>query len=197
LEKKMHYPVMTERQVATRWKVSLKTLRRWRLDNEGPIWHKLFHHVRYHEADIFEFERQSAQHWMAILGDGERVPRAVTHLPKNADDPQLPDATEPEVQYVSAKEVVEATGLPANLFTDRIERERKRVPHMLLVRNLRFSLEAILQWELASSVRGGALEPAAQPHASAQEHQPEAPARVPRWHELVREMDSERLDSAP
>lgn len=29
LEKKMHFPVMTERQVAARWKISLKTLRRW------------------------------------------------------------------------------------------------------------------------------------------------------------------------
>jgi hypothetical protein len=77
LEKKMHYPAMTERQLAFRWKISLKTLRRRRLDGEGPIWHKLFQHVRYHEADILEFERQSAQHWMAILGDGERVPRAV------------------------------------------------------------------------------------------------------------------------
>ena len=66
MEKKVHYPVMTERQIAVRWKVSLKTLRRWRLDNEGPLWHKLFHHVRYHEADILEFERQSAQHWMAM-----------------------------------------------------------------------------------------------------------------------------------
>ena len=36
----MHYPVMTERQVAARWKLSLKTLRRWRLDKEGPIWRK-------------------------------------------------------------------------------------------------------------------------------------------------------------
>lgn len=27
----MHYPVMTERQLAFRWKISLKTLRRWRL----------------------------------------------------------------------------------------------------------------------------------------------------------------------
>lgn len=33
-EKKMHYPVMTERQIAFRWKISLKTLRRWRLDGE-------------------------------------------------------------------------------------------------------------------------------------------------------------------
>jgi len=27
----MHYPVMTEKRVAGRWQVSLKTLRRWRL----------------------------------------------------------------------------------------------------------------------------------------------------------------------
>lgn len=109
----MRYPVMTERQVAARWKVSLKTLRCWRLDNEGPSWHKLFHHVRYHEADILEFERQSAQHWIAILGDGERIPKAVTHPPKDASD--LPDSgsAEPDVQYVSAKDVVDATGLPA------------------------------------------------------------------------------------
>jgi len=196
-EKKMHYPVMTERQVAARWKLSFKTLRRWRLDKEGPIWHKLFHHVRYHETDIFEFERQSAQHWMAILGDGERVPRAVTHPPKNADAPQLPDAAEPAVQYVSAKDVVEATGLPAHLFSDRVERERKRIPHMLLVGNLRFSLEAILQWELSNSARGGASEPRKQPDVSEQERRPEPPGRVPRWHELLREMDGEQFDSAP
>lgn len=193
----MHYPVMTERQVAVRWKVSLKTLRRWRLDNEGPIWHKLFHHVRYHGAEIFEFERQSAQHWMAILGDGERIPRAVTHPPKNIDDPQLPDAAGPEVQYVSAKEVVEATGLPASLFNDRVERERKRIPHLLLVRNLRFSLEAILQWELENSVRGDVQEQAFQPAASEQDCQPAVPVRVPRWHELVSEQDREQCDSAP
>lgn len=197
LEKKMHYPVMTERQVAVRWKISLKTLRRWRLDGEGPTWHKLFHHVRYHETDIFEFERQSAQHWIAILGDGERVPRTVTHPPKNAEDPQLPDATEPEVQYASAKDVVEATGLPANLFTDRVVRERKRVPHLLLVSNLRFSLEAILQWELANSVRGDLKELVAPPAAPEPESQPQPMARVPRWYEVVLEQDRERLDSTP
>ncbi len=57
----MRYPVMTEKHLAERWQVSLKTLRRWRLDGEGPVWHKLFRHVRYHEADILEFERRSAQ----------------------------------------------------------------------------------------------------------------------------------------
>ena len=189
----MHYPVMTERQLAFRWKISLKTLRRWRLDGEGPVWHKLFQHVRYHEADVLEFERQSAQHWTSILGDGERVPRAVTHPPKAAGDPQTSDAAEPELQYISAKEIVEATSLPAHLFNDRIERERKRIPHLLLVRNLRFSLEAILQWELANSVRGGVLEPVVQIVEPAP--QQDAPGRVLRWHELVREQDGERFDS--
>jgi hypothetical protein len=129
----MHYPVMTERQVAARWNVSLKTLRRWRLANEGPVWHKLFHHVRYHEADILDFERQSAQHWMAILGDGERVPRVVTRPTKAADDAPAPEDAEANIQYASAKDVVLATQLPAHLFTDRDERYRRRVPHLLLV----------------------------------------------------------------
>ena len=53
----MHYPVMTEKHVADRWQVSLKTLRRWRLDGEGPVWHKLFRHVRYHEAKVFGDDR--------------------------------------------------------------------------------------------------------------------------------------------
>ena len=64
----MRYPVMTEKHVADRWQVSLKTLRRWRIDNEGPIWHKLFRHVSYHEADVLEFERSSSQHLMTLLG---------------------------------------------------------------------------------------------------------------------------------
>lgn len=45
-EKKMHHPVMTEKHVTARWQVSLKTLRRWRLDGERPLWHTLFCHVR-------------------------------------------------------------------------------------------------------------------------------------------------------
>ena len=81
----------------------------------------------------------------------------------------------------------------AHLFTDRIERERKRIPHLLLVRNLRFSLEAILQWELANSVRGGVQEPVTQ--IVEPEPEPVVPGHVPRWHELVREQDGERCDS--
>ena len=61
-ETQIHYPVMTEQQVAARWKVSLKTMRRWRQDKVGSAWHKFFRHVCYHEADVYDFEQQSAQH---------------------------------------------------------------------------------------------------------------------------------------
>lgn len=35
-EIKMHYSVITEQQVAARWTVRLKTMRRWRHDKVGP-----------------------------------------------------------------------------------------------------------------------------------------------------------------
>jgi hypothetical protein len=40
VEERMRSPVMSGRQAAARWKVSPKSLRRWRLDKEGPIWRK-------------------------------------------------------------------------------------------------------------------------------------------------------------
>lgn len=95
-------------------KLSLKTLRRWRLDGEGPVWHKLFHHVRYHEADILEFEHQGAQHWQTILGERERVPRVVTRPPKADAAAETPETDEPDIQYISAKDVALATHLPAH-----------------------------------------------------------------------------------
>jgi hypothetical protein len=32
----------------------------------------LFHHVRYHEADVLAFEKLGASHWQALLDKGER-----------------------------------------------------------------------------------------------------------------------------
>ncbi|MDO8904818.1 hypothetical protein [Hydrogenophaga sp.] len=86
----MRYPVMTEKHVTDRWQVSLKTLRRWRLDSEGPVWHKLYRHVRYHEADVLEFEHSSAQHLMTLLGIKRdfkpEVPEAAQGLDAKAED---------------------------------------------------------------------------------------------------------------
>ena len=110
----------------------------------------------------------------------------MTHPPKDSAAPAEQDAQpDPAVHYVSAKEVVAATGLPIYLFRDCAERERKRIPHLMLVGNLRFSMESILQWELANSVPGIAPEP---PPAAAQtDPQSETPVRIPRWHEIARE----------
>lgn len=184
----MRYPVMTEKHISDRWQVSLKTLRRWRHAGEGPVWHKLFHHVRYHDTDILEFERRSAQHLMTLLGINREF------------KPHEPDATlgqgiddEAEGHYLSAKEIAEAASLPIHLFRDQAERNRKCVPHLMLVGNLRFSLPAILEWELARSVVGNAGGAAAEKADAPSECS--LPAK--RWYELVREQERERFNSAP
>ena len=184
----MHYPVMTEKHLADRWQVSLKTLRRWRLDNEGPVWHKLFRHVRYHEADVVEFERRSAQHLMTLLG----INREFKPAEPEATLDQGLDA-EAESHYLTAKEIADAASLPIYLFRDQAERRRKRVPHLMLVGNLRFSLPAILEWEMANSVPGKAAVATVEEVESPAE--PQVPAK--RWYEIVREQDGERFDSAP
>ncbi len=115
------------------------------------MWHKLFRQVRYHDADILEFEQRSAQHLMTMLG--------ITREFKPAE----PEATlgqglgaDAESHYFTAKEIAEAASLPIYLFRDQTERNHKRVPHLMLVGNLRFSLPAILAWEIENSVRGNA-----------------------------------------
>jgi hypothetical protein len=148
--------------------VSLKTMRRWRQDKVGPTWHKLFHHVRYHEADVFDFEQQSAQHWQTILGDRERVPRIVTHPPKDSAAPAEQDAqTDPAVHYVSAKEIIAATGLPIYLFRDCAERERKRIPHLMLVGALQLvpdgEARAVLAEDCRLMAQDGLLQDEAEP----------------------------------
>lgn len=175
----MDYPVMNEWQLAHRWKLSTKTLRRWRASGEGPRWHKLFKLVRYHKADVLEFERLGAQHWSTILEDGERLPKVITRPPKDAPPPEEdPD----ESFYLTVKEVLEATGLPGYWFTDTMMRAAKRIPHLALVGNVRYSLEAIWQWEQANSTVGRPPEtkpaPAPKPLAA-------TPPRVPRWYELA------------
>jgi hypothetical protein len=170
--------------VADRWQVSLKTLRRWRLDGEGPVWHKLFRHVRYHEAEVLEFEHSSAQHLMTLLDIKRKfkpeVPEAAQGLDAKAEENDF-----------TAKEIAEASSLPIHLFRDQAERNRKRVPHLMLVGNLRLSLPAILEWEMANSVVGSAAAAVTEEAES-----PAAPSKpAKRWYERVRQQDGERFDS--
>ena len=119
----MRYPVMTEKHLADRWQVSLKTLRRWRLDNEGPVWHKLFRHVRYHEADILEFEHRSSQHLMTLLG----INREFKPEQSEATQSQGLDA-EAENHYFTAKEIAGA-GIRFIPSHDRMRCRRDRLCH--------------------------------------------------------------------
>ena len=177
LEMQMRYPVLSEDQLASRWRISVKTLRRWRASDEGPRWHKLFKRVRYHEADVLEFEMRGAQFWEGILGEGECAPNALTQ----SDGPHEEHAD--GTTLLAAVDVSDVTALPTHWFADPASRAQKEIPHLILVGNVRFSLATIWRWEQANSIVGKPAEPRAIP---VKIEVATAPSRVPRWYELAR-----------
>lgn len=48
---------LTESEVSERTRISLATLRRWRLENRGPKYSKFGSLVRYGEEDLVEWEQ--------------------------------------------------------------------------------------------------------------------------------------------
>lgn len=52
----MNTHFLTESEVSHRTNISLATLRRWRLENRGPRFHKFGSLVRYGEEDLAEWE---------------------------------------------------------------------------------------------------------------------------------------------
>lgn len=48
---------LTETEVAERTQISLKTLRRWRLERRGPAYRKFGSLVRYGEVELSEWEQ--------------------------------------------------------------------------------------------------------------------------------------------
>ena len=196
----MHYPVMTEKQLATRWKISVKTLRRWRLDKVGPVWRKLFRYVRYHDSNVLDFERQSAQNWMGFLGRNESEPIMLTPETTGSDSESGDQDVESDVEslYLTGKEVAAITGLPAHLFADREERDSKRIPYLSLVGNVRYTLEEILRWELANSAPGITPDSVVPSLEMAVDESPvSAPLRTPRWHEIIEEQAVDRRNFLP
>jgi hypothetical protein len=51
-----------EYELATRWGLSVKTLRRWRQEHLGPIFCKLGSRVTYLIAEVEAFERRVSRH---------------------------------------------------------------------------------------------------------------------------------------
>ena len=62
---------LDEAQLALRWNLSIKTLRRWRRSQLGPMFCKLGQRVTYLVHDIEAFERRVARHTRSIRA-GER-----------------------------------------------------------------------------------------------------------------------------
>lgn len=50
---------LTERELAARWNMSIKTLQIWRFQGKGPSYLKLGRSVRYPMSVIAEFEKES------------------------------------------------------------------------------------------------------------------------------------------
>jgi predicted DNA-binding transcriptional regulator AlpA len=53
----MNSRFLTECEVSERTKISLATLRRWRLENRGPKYHKFGSLVRYGEEELNRWEQ--------------------------------------------------------------------------------------------------------------------------------------------
>lgn len=47
---------LTQKQLASRWQLSTRTLQRWREEKKGPIWIRIAGRVRYRLRDIEDFE---------------------------------------------------------------------------------------------------------------------------------------------
>lgn len=47
---------LTQRELSQRWKISIRTLERWRGERYGPAWHVLGNSVRYGMRDVLAYE---------------------------------------------------------------------------------------------------------------------------------------------
>jgi len=182
----MHYPIITEQQLAERWKVSVKTLRRWRQAKTGPKWWKLSKNVRYHEVDIDAYEFASSQHMNRFLGRDEADALMLKPVASIEEETQART-------LLSAQDVADITGLPSHIFSTRSERDRRRIPYLNLVGVLRFDIEAVLQWELDNSIPGIPEKPVILEDVTDQ--QADSPEPPPRWYEIVKKQNQEQFDS--
>lgn len=186
----MHYPILLEIDLAKRWKFSVMALRNWRYRNVGPRWHKLLgRHVRYHVADILEFERTALPQWLAQQAVEEQLVR--TGKPGKF---AVLDASDPSPDFVDAKTAAATSRLPYYFFADPLRRNKLQIPHMAIVGVLRFSLLAVWHWELQRSQVGGKVEPVIESPPL----KPESPAgKALRWYEITPAKTQVQADANP
>ena len=56
----MNDALLTTKLLARRWRISPRTLERWRADSVGPCFLRIGRHIRYRDADVQAFERDHA-----------------------------------------------------------------------------------------------------------------------------------------
>lgn len=49
---------LTQRQLAVRWAISIRTLERWRVDAQGPQWLRIGNSIRYRLRDVMAYEAE-------------------------------------------------------------------------------------------------------------------------------------------
>ena len=52
----MEQDFLTTKLLARRWKLTPRTLERWRADGHGPRFLRIGRHIRYRQSDILAFE---------------------------------------------------------------------------------------------------------------------------------------------
>ncbi len=52
----MEQNFLTTKLLARRWKITPRTLERWRADGKGPRFVRIGRHIRYRQSDVLAFE---------------------------------------------------------------------------------------------------------------------------------------------
>ncbi len=174
----MHYPILLETELANRWKLSVKTLRTWRQRNVGPRWYTLGRHVRYHVADVLEYEAKALPQWLAH----EAVELHLKRTGKPGKFVVLDD-NPPPASFVDAKTMAAFAKLPYYIFADPKVRNQRQIPHLQVVGSVRYSPLAIWHWEQEQSVIGQkAPTPPVRKHDRSSA--PTTTLKAPRWYEI-------------
>ena len=52
----LRQPHFSQRELAERWRITTRTLDRWRIAGTGPVWLRINNRVLYRAEDVFAFE---------------------------------------------------------------------------------------------------------------------------------------------
>lgn len=141
--------LMSETEVAKRWKISPKTLQRWRTDRYGPTYVKLGKNVRYRSEDIEAYEISQRAVTRIEPAKWDAKPLAVTSVQESVDPPDTPVASDPhavEQNFIGIAEAIRITNLPAYYFGNAAVRAQLKIPFYTVGRKVRFKPGELCHW---------------------------------------------------